>query len=156
MKHVVAGIGPDGRSTVLSTQEKVLQSSHDSGLDIDDEALRTSAEPEVRMMKLYDTAGAPPKVDRPATEPLLGVPLGPGETLWMDLSFDADTEYSFHRTDSIDYQLITSGEVELVLENGSVVLSAGDSVVVPGVKHRWRTTPGWTSTIFMIGLEPIT
>lgn len=43
-----------------------------------------------------------------------------------------------HATDSIDYLVVVSGEVVLVLEAGEVTLRAGDFIVDRGVIHAWR------------------
>ena len=44
-----------------------------------------------------------------------------------------------HRSYSIDYGIIVSGELELELDGGDVVaLSAGDIVVQRGTNHLWR------------------
>lgn len=44
-----------------------------------------------------------------------------------------------HRTDTIDFNLIVSGEVWLELDDGvEVQLKAGDCVVQNGARHRWR------------------
>jgi quercetin dioxygenase-like cupin family protein len=44
-----------------------------------------------------------------------------------------------HRTDSIDYVLVVSGEVTMALDDGEeTVLRAGDTVVQNGTRHAWR------------------
>ena len=43
-----------------------------------------------------------------------------------------------HATDTIDYLVILSGRVTLVLENGETDLGPGDFVVDRGVVHGWR------------------
>jgi mannose-6-phosphate isomerase-like protein (cupin superfamily) len=44
-----------------------------------------------------------------------------------------------HRTDTVDFNLIVSGEVWLELDDGAeVLLKAGDCVVQNGARHRWR------------------
>jgi quercetin dioxygenase-like cupin family protein len=43
-----------------------------------------------------------------------------------------------HATDTIDYLVILSGRVTLVLENGEADLGPGDFVVDRGVVHGWR------------------
>jgi quercetin dioxygenase-like cupin family protein len=44
-----------------------------------------------------------------------------------------------HTTDSTDFALVSSGRVELELDDGvKVVLSAGDAIVQNGTRHRWR------------------
>jgi mannose-6-phosphate isomerase-like protein (cupin superfamily) len=47
-------------------------------------------------------------------------------------------EAFMHATDTIDYLIVISGEVVLVLETGEVTLRAGDLIVDRGVIHGWR------------------
>jgi mannose-6-phosphate isomerase-like protein (cupin superfamily) len=42
-----------------------------------------------------------------------------------------------HRTESIDYALILSGEITMVLDEVDVELKAGDIVVQCGTNHAW-------------------
>lgn len=51
-------------------------------------------------------------------------PLGDGEPLW-------------HATPTVDFVYVASGSVTLLLEGSEVELTAGDSVVVGGVRHAW-------------------
>ncbi len=44
----------------------------------------------------------------------------------------------FHRTSTIDYVQIFEGEVQLLLDQGSVVLQPGDVVVQRNTLHSWR------------------
>lgn len=44
-----------------------------------------------------------------------------------------------HRTNSLDYGIVLTGELELVLDDGSTtLLRAGDIVVQRGTIHQWR------------------
>ena len=43
-----------------------------------------------------------------------------------------------HATDTIDYLVIVSGEVRLVLEAGDVTVGPGDFVIDRGVLHGWQ------------------
>ena len=43
-----------------------------------------------------------------------------------------------HRTQSVDYGIVLSGEVVLVLDDSETVLRAGDVVVQRGTNHRWE------------------
>ena len=43
-----------------------------------------------------------------------------------------------HATDTIDYLVIISGHVTLVMEDGEAQLGPGDMVVDRGVMHAWR------------------
>ncbi|MGH7030924.1 MAG: cupin domain-containing protein [Stellaceae bacterium] len=42
-----------------------------------------------------------------------------------------------HRTDSIDYAVVMSGEVDMELDGSSVHLKAGDVLVQQGTIHNW-------------------
>jgi mannose-6-phosphate isomerase-like protein (cupin superfamily) len=47
-------------------------------------------------------------------------------------------EAFMHATDTIDYLVVLSGELVLVLETGEVTLHGGDFIVDRGVIHGWR------------------
>ena len=42
-----------------------------------------------------------------------------------------------HRTETIDYAIILSGEITMILDNQDVLLKAGDIVVQCGTNHAW-------------------
>lgn len=52
--------------------------------------------------------------------------------------FPPHTDAHMHATDTIDYLVILSGSVTLVLEEGEAQLGPGDFVVDRGVMHGWR------------------
>lgn len=52
-------------------------------------------------------------------------------------SGDIDAD-GFHTTNSIDYVLVLDGPVELLLDDGSVIVEPGDCVVQRGTNHAWR------------------
>lgn len=52
--------------------------------------------------------------------------------------FRPNTPEHMHATDTIDYLVILSGRVTLVLEEGEADLGPGDLVVDRGVMHGWR------------------
>ena len=52
--------------------------------------------------------------------------------------FPAGAKEIMHATDTIDYLVILSGRVTLVLEEGEAELGPGDFVVDRGVLHGWR------------------
>lgn len=55
-----------------------------------------------------------------------------------ELPPDLGGEAFMHATDTLDYLVVISGEVVLVLETGEVTLRAGDLIVDRGVIHGWR------------------
>ncbi|MBY8856899.1 cupin domain-containing protein [Nocardia sp. CA2R105] len=63
-----------------------------------------------------------------------------------------NSEFPAHRTRSIDYGVVLSGQLEAVLDSGQVVrLGAGESIVQRGTLHAWRnSTDEWTRTVFVL------
>lgn len=55
---------------------------------------------------------------------------------------DSDTEHhdpSMHATDTIDYEIVLSGKVDIELPGGKVrTLQPGDLLVMGGVPHAWK------------------
>ncbi len=59
---------------------------------------------------------------------------------WRYHSWAPDCDASaLHATQTLDLLLVLEGDVELLLDRGSVVLNAGDLVVIPAVSHGWRS-----------------
>lgn len=50
---------------------------------------------------------------------------------------DSARHPSMHKTNSIDYLVVISGEMYMVMEEGEVLLRAGDCVVQRGTNHAW-------------------
>lgn len=44
----------------------------------------------------------------------------------------------YHQTDTIDLIVIVSGQIELLLDEGSTVLTVGETVIQRGTNHAWR------------------
>jgi mannose-6-phosphate isomerase-like protein (cupin superfamily) len=56
-----------------------------------------------------------------------------------------------HTTDSIDFGIVLSGEVDLELDNGAVrQMKAGDCVVQNGTRHAWRNRSSQPTTMAFI------
>jgi mannose-6-phosphate isomerase-like protein (cupin superfamily) len=59
-----------------------------------------------------------------------------------------------HRTDTVDFEVVLSGEVTLELDDGAeTVLGVGDTNVQNGTRHRWhnRGTEPATMACFIVG-----
>jgi hypothetical protein len=64
-----------------------------------------------------------------------------------------------HRTDSIDYAVVISGEIDMELDDGVVVkLRAGDVLVQRGTIHNWvnRGTKPCTIAFVLVSAKPVT
>jgi len=55
---------------------------------------------------------------------------------------DVKKHPAMHKTDSIDYLVVISGEMWMVMEEGEVLLKAGDCIVQRGSKHAWKNLSG--------------
>jgi quercetin dioxygenase-like cupin family protein len=45
---------------------------------------------------------------------------------------------SYHRTNTVDFIIVISGRLSLILDESSTILSAGDTVIQRGTNHAWR------------------
>jgi quercetin dioxygenase-like cupin family protein len=78
-----------------------------------------------------------------------------GETSWIVTEMGPNLDVAMHHTATIDYGFVVRGSVELGLEAGPVQLTAGDAVLVDGVRHSWRAGPeGCVIATVQVGLRP--
>jgi quercetin dioxygenase-like cupin family protein len=83
----------------------------------------------------------------------LGVPAG--AIMWTVIDYAPGAAFSMHHTDTVDFDTVLSGSVELTLGDGMHQLAAGDSVVMTGVDHAWRAGPeGCRLNVMSIGVLP--
>jgi quercetin dioxygenase-like cupin family protein len=61
-------------------------------------------------------------------------------TVFRIVSFGPGVASRNHRTDSIDYAVVMSGEIDMELDVGKVHLKAGDVLVQRGTIHNWVNT----------------
>ena len=61
-----------------------------------------------------------------------------------------------HRTDSLDYAVILTGEIYMLLDEDEVLLKAGDTVVQQGTNHAWsnRGTEPCQIAFILIDAKP--
>ena len=62
-----------------------------------------------------------------------------------------------HRTDSIDYAVVVSGEIDMELDDSVVHLKAGDVLVQRGTIHNWvnRGTQPCVMAFILIDAKPV-
>lgn len=58
-----------------------------------------------------------------------------------------------HRTETIDYAIMLSGEIVLILDDSEVTLNAGDIVVQCGTNHAWSNRSGKPATVAFILID---
>ena len=63
----------------------------------------------------------------------------------------------FHKTDSIDYAIVLSGEIWALMDEGEVLLKAGDVLIQRGTSHAWsnRTEQPCCVAFVLIDANPV-
>ena len=63
----------------------------------------------------------------------------------------------FHKTHSVDYAIVLSGEIHALMDEGEVLLKAGDVLIQRGTNHAWsnRTDAPATLAFVLIDAEPL-
>jgi quercetin dioxygenase-like cupin family protein len=62
----------------------------------------------------------------------------PGGTQFLIVEAGPGIDMPRHRTDTIDYIAIVSGEITLTLDDGDVLLRQGDCAIQRGGMHSWH------------------
>jgi mannose-6-phosphate isomerase-like protein (cupin superfamily) len=123
-RRVVTGHTPDGRAKV----------------SIDDTLRGVSGRPNVTVANIWTTEGFPVvnTGDQDQGQREVGTTLANG-TVFRIVEFGPGNSQRVHRTDSVDYAVVMSGEIDMELEPGSepVHLKAGDVLVQRGTIHNW-------------------
>ena len=81
----------------------------------------------------------------------------PNGTIFRILEFAPGVAPRNHRTDSIDYIVVLSGEIDMELDDSSVHLRAGDVMVQRGTIHNWvnRGTAPCRLAVILIAAKPV-
>lgn len=63
----------------------------------------------------------------------------------------------FHKTDSLDYAIVLSGEIYALMDEGEVLLKAGDVLIQRGTNHAWsnRTDEPVQVAFVLIDAKPV-
>jgi quercetin dioxygenase-like cupin family protein len=122
---------------------RVITGHDDSGraiVKIDEVAKHlASGRPGATACNIWTTQGFPVNNDGAADEGLrkgIGTTLENG-TIFRLIEFAPGLAARNHRTDSIDYIVIISGEIDMELDDTTVHLKAGDVMVQRGTIHNW-------------------
>ena len=94
--------------------------------------------PGAQACNVWTTEGFPANNDGAADEGLrkVGTTLKNG-TIFRIIEFSPGLAARNHRTDSIDYIVVISGEIDMELDDSVVHLKAGDVMVQRGTIHNW-------------------
>jgi quercetin dioxygenase-like cupin family protein len=86
----------------------------------------------------------------------LGTSLPQG-TVFRVVKYDSGVTPRNHRTDSLDYAVVISGEIDMELDDSVVHLKAGDLLVQRGTIHNWvnRGKEPCIIAFVLIGAKPV-
>ena len=173
-RRLVAYVGDDGRSR-LAPDERAPRVA-DYGAT---PGMRTSI-----LWATAEAPYAPQRLSDPVP-PLASIHPAPGGSTFLILTLPPDSVYGapdfdpvaaaaeqarlapgiaermepdapgFHATQTIDYVLLLTGEVWLVVDDGEVRLQPGDTVIQLGSRHAWqnRTAEPATLAVVLLGAE---
>lgn len=143
LRRVVTGHTADGRAVVVSDETLNLQPG------------RRAVESRV----LWTTEGFPidNSGDEDGGERVVGISL-PNGTVFRVVDFHPGNAAMSHRTETIDYAVVMSGEIDMELEPGEFIhLEAGDVLVQRGTIHNWvnRGDQPCRIAFVLIAAEPV-
>jgi quercetin dioxygenase-like cupin family protein len=139
MRVLVTGVDADGRSCVLREQV---------GLDPAPDGV-------FHFGVVHRTESAPPPAGPAVRTEHMDVQVPPGIAQWIVVDYEPGGVQEWHHTDTVDFNHVLSGSIDLTLDDGVHHLEAGDGVVVNGVDHAWRAGPdGCRLSVLFLGTPP--
>jgi mannose-6-phosphate isomerase-like protein (cupin superfamily) len=137
-KVILDGPAPNVKQRKAGNASTLLWVSEESPADVAgnaDRAAREIAVPPPRRGSIFRVAEFPPET---------GGDVRDNETVLRDFGIGGDVKRghpprhpAIHRTRSLDYIVVLEGEIDLLLDDEEVHLSAGDVVVQRGTNHAW-------------------
>jgi quercetin dioxygenase-like cupin family protein len=87
----------------------------------------------------------------------LGTPPPPNGTRFTINDIPPGNTAVMHRTETLDYVLVLSGEIEMTLDDSTTKLKAGDVVIQRGTNHAWtnRGTEVARVAFILIDAKPL-
>ncbi|MBW8906982.1 MAG: cupin domain-containing protein [Betaproteobacteria bacterium] len=143
LRRVVTGHDASGRATVRI-----------------DEPVKNviSGRPGASSSVIWSTRGFPVDNDDDFDGALRDVKTSEGDgTVFRVVRYEPGVTPRNHRTDSIDYAVVISGEIDMDLDGTVVHLRAGDVLVQRGTLHNWinRGREACVIAFVLVGAKPV-
>ena len=133
MRHLVAGF-KDGKSCIV---EEIDCSPAAEGMS-------------TQSVGSLELCNLPPRP--PGKGEFVDIPAPEGTMRWMRVRFLPNETRRVHHTDTIDCHTVVGGRIEALLDDGAHMLEVGDSLMMMGVDHGWRTGPeGCVVSMILLG-----
>ena len=95
-------------------------------------------------------------LDDPADESHV-TPPPPNGSRFVVIDYPPGNSGTMHRTETIDYVIVMTGEIDMVMDDSTVTLRAGDVMVQRGTNHAWfnRGTENARIAFVLVDAEPL-
>ena len=123
-QRVVTGLNSQGKSVITSAGPAPAIFEHE-GWSMEEHWAVTRMPP-----PLDETTNA-------ADVPDYHLQPSPGDTRCRIVTFGPHSTFPMHTTETLDFVVVLSGELRLIMEEGEVVLRPGDTVIQRGTAHAW-------------------
>lgn len=80
----------------------------------------------------------------------LGTPPPPNGTRFTVIDFPPGAPATMHRTETIDYVVVLSGEIDMDMDDSTVHLKAGDILIQRGTNHAWANRGSETCRLAVV------
>lgn len=147
--RVVTGYSADGRSIV-------------SAEGVPPTVLQVPEVPGTSIYEIWSTAVFPVPIDNGADPTVGSAALLPGKSGTCirvvdmppdDASGAPAAVASLHRTETVDYIVVLTGELTMILDDAEVRLRPGSVVVQRGTNHAWANRTGETCRVLFVMLD---
>jgi hypothetical protein len=125
MRRLLTAVDANGRSYVVEHAALMLMAASEGHL----------------AATVYMTESAPPPVRPVGHAGFYDLGVAAGFVQWQIIEHKPNMVAPMHHTDTVDFDLILEGSVELGLDDGMHLLEPGDCVVLTGVDHSWTAGP---------------
>jgi quercetin dioxygenase-like cupin family protein len=150
-------------ATTMALQLRRVVTGHDDNgralVKIDGVAKNVfTSRPGASACNIWTTAQSPANNDGDSDEGLRKVAMTlKNGTIFRVIEFAPGVEARNHRTDSIDYIIVMSGEIDMELDDSVVHLKAGDVMVQRGTIHNWvnRGSETCTLAVILVDAKPV-
>jgi hypothetical protein len=138
MRVLVTGTDADGRSCVVGDERVTFGTDAEHG--------------GFWFADLFETVSAPPPARPSGRGEHLETALAAGLVRWQVIDYAPSLGYPMHQTDTVDFDLVLLGSIDLTLDDGTHHLEAGDGAVITGVDHAWTSGPdGCRLSVMFVG-----
>ena len=95
-------------------------------------------------------------IDDPGAEPHITAP-PPGGSRFVVIDYPPGNSGTMHRTETLDYVIVLEGEIDMDMDDSTVHLEAGDTLIQRGTNHAWcnRSNAVARVAFVLVDAEPL-